>query len=66
VDTLYEETELGKRALRRRLAELRDKGLAVRTGAGKKGDPYLWAAVQNLDVTDAVAADFDDLEEDRL
>ena len=45
VDTLYEGVDLGKRALRRRLAELLDKGLALRSGEGKKGDPYLWVAV---------------------
>ena len=45
VDKLAENlAELGKRALRRRLTELRDQGHAIRTGEGKKGDPYLWAA----------------------
>jgi AAA domain len=48
VDLLYKETELGKRALRRRLAELREQSLAVRSGEGVKGDPYLWAAVEEM------------------
>jgi predicted ATP-dependent serine protease len=46
VDDLFEDVDLGKRALRRRLTELRDAGLAVRTGDGKKGDPYLWTAAE--------------------
>jgi hypothetical protein len=49
VDALDGETELGKRGLRRRLAELREQGLAVRSGAGKKGAPYLWAALDEED-----------------
>jgi DNA-binding transcriptional ArsR family regulator len=44
VDVLDEETDLSKRSLRRRLAELRERDLAIRRGEGKKGDPYLWAA----------------------
>ncbi len=49
VDVLAEEVDLGTRALRRRLTELQAQGLALRTGAGKKGDPYLWAAVNGAD-----------------
>ena len=49
VSVLDDECELSGRALRRRLTELRTRGLAIRTGAGVKGDPYLWAAVPDED-----------------
>src|SRR5262249_2664322 len=45
VDALNADTHLSSRSLRRRLAELRERGLAIRSGEGKKGDPYLWAAI---------------------
>jgi predicted ArsR family transcriptional regulator len=34
--------EIPKRAVRRYLNDLHEKGLIGRSGAGKRGDPYLW------------------------
>jgi predicted ATP-dependent serine protease len=53
VDDLNEEVEPGKRAIRRYLTELREKGLAERTGEGKKGSPYLWQAVESSEESGA-------------
>ena len=55
LDDLVEFVDIGKRVLRSRLNELREQGLAVRTGAGKKGDPYLWAALLEEELADGAA-----------
>ena len=43
-DQIADELELPKRATRRYLSELLEKGLVTREGAGKKNDPYTWRA----------------------
>lgn len=43
-DEIAEKLELEKRAVRRYLRELFENELVCRTGAGKKGDPFLWRA----------------------
>lgn len=46
-DQLGEELEIPKRAARRYLSELLEKGLVARAGAGKRNDPYTWRAAES-------------------
>lgn len=41
-DEIAAELELKKATTRRYLNELHERGLATRSGEGKRGDPYLW------------------------
>jgi predicted ArsR family transcriptional regulator len=43
-DDAAERLDLEKRAVRRHLNDLLAHNLVVRTGAGKKNSPYMWAA----------------------
>ena len=50
-DQLGDDLELPKRAVRRYLNELLEKGLVVRGGRGRKNDPYTWRPVGTEDDT---------------
>jgi DNA-binding transcriptional ArsR family regulator len=41
-ERIAEELDMPKSTVRRHLATLRDRGVAARTGHGKRNDPYLW------------------------
>jgi predicted ATP-dependent serine protease len=42
-DAIAAELELPKSTIRRHVGTLLDRGAVIRTGAGKKNDPYLWS-----------------------
>ena len=46
-DQLGEELEIPKRAARRYLSELLEKGLVARAGAGKRNDPFTWCVAES-------------------
>jgi DNA-binding IclR family transcriptional regulator len=46
-DQLGDELDMPKRAVRRYLSDLLERGLVTRDGQGKKNDPYIWRAQGN-------------------
>jgi DNA-binding transcriptional ArsR family regulator len=52
-DQIGDDLDIPKRAVRRYLSDLLEKGLVRRSGAGKKNDPYVWHGGEEAALTPA-------------